>query len=122
VIVILQEVLESSLEKLAQSIAKEHQLECNILWTEGFQTNENNKKQQITSELLQNNDFEVLEKNSFYLGKILAFLQHPGAMFGLGSGITTPALHNQTTIFLMTLSVRGFPFFHQISKEITNAH
>jgi hypothetical protein len=46
-------VLRSSLETGAIN-SKEHQLECNILWTEGFQTNENNKKQQITSELLQN--------------------------------------------------------------------
>jgi hypothetical protein len=60
------------------------------------------------------------KKTPFYLGKILAFTQqYPGAMFGLGSGIYT-ALHNQTTIFLMTLSVRGFRF-HQIN-EITNAH
>jgi metal-dependent amidase/aminoacylase/carboxypeptidase family protein len=65
-----------------------------------------------------------LEKETLLLGEDFGFFtqQYPGAMFGLGSGINTPALHNQTTIFLMTLSVRGFPFFHQISKEITNAH
>jgi metal-dependent amidase/aminoacylase/carboxypeptidase family protein len=54
------------------------------------------------------------------LGEDFGFFtqQYPGAMFGLGSGITTPALHNQTTIFLMTLSVRGFPFFHQSAKKL----
>jgi hypothetical protein len=36
-------VLRSSRETGAIN-SKEHQLECNILWTEGFQTNENNKK------------------------------------------------------------------------------
>jgi metal-dependent amidase/aminoacylase/carboxypeptidase family protein len=68
-------VLESSLEKLAQSIAKEHQLECNILWTEGFQTNENNKKAaDYIRTAAKPMILKYWKKNSFYLGKILAFL------------------------------------------------
>jgi metal-dependent amidase/aminoacylase/carboxypeptidase family protein len=66
-----------------------------------------------------------LEKETLLLGEDFGFFtqQYPGAMFGLGSGINTPALHNQTTIFLDDIiSTGGFPFFHQISKEITNAH
>jgi metal-dependent amidase/aminoacylase/carboxypeptidase family protein len=56
------------------------------------------------------------------LGEDFGFFtqQYPGAMFGLGSGITT-ALHNPDYDFPDDLSVRGFRF-HQISKEITNAH
>jgi metal-dependent amidase/aminoacylase/carboxypeptidase family protein len=119
-------VLESSLEKLAQSIAKEHQLECNILWTEGFQANENNKKAaDYIRTAAKTNDFEVLEKETpFTWGEDFGFFtqQHPGAMFGLGSGITTPALHNPDYDFPDDIISTGVSVFHQISKEITNAH
>jgi hypothetical protein len=86
-------------------------------WTEGFQTNENNKKQQITSELLQKKPM-ILKywKRNLLLGEDFGFLpSNTWRVFG--SGINT-ALHNQTTIFLMTLSVRGFRFFTKSAKKL----
>jgi metal-dependent amidase/aminoacylase/carboxypeptidase family protein len=44
---------------------------------------------------VKENQFELME-NNFYLGEDFGlFTQHyPGAMFGLGSGTDSPALHN----------------------------
>lgn len=118
--------VETTLEKLAQSIAKEHQLECNIAWTEGFQANENDKEaaDQIRNAAKTNN-FKLLEKETpFTWGEDFGLFtqQYPGAMFGLGSGINTPALHNPDYDFPDEIISTGISVFHQISKQITNAY
>jgi len=118
--------VETTLEKLAQSIAKEHQLECNIVWTQGFQANENNKEaaNHIRS-AAKVNDLELLEKETpFTWGEDFGLFtqQYPGAMFGLGSGVNTPALHNPDYDFPDEIIETGISIFHQISKQITNAH
>jgi metal-dependent amidase/aminoacylase/carboxypeptidase family protein len=43
-----------------------------------------------------------------------------GAMFGLGSG--SPALHNPDYDFPDDIILTGINLFHQISKQILNAH
>jgi amidohydrolase len=118
--------LEADLEKLAKSIAKEYQLECNITWTEGFQANENNKE---ATDNVRNaakiNNFQLLEKETpFTWGEDFGLFtqQYPGAMFGLGSGINTPALHNPDYDFPDEIISTGISVFHQIIKKITNAH
>jgi amidohydrolase len=118
--------LEADLEKLAKSIAKEYQLECNIIWTEGFQANENNKE---ATDNVRNaakiNNFQLLEKETpFTWGEDFGLFtqQYPGAMFGLGSGINTPALHNPDYDFPDEIISTGISVFHQIIKKITNAH
>jgi len=118
--------VETKLEKLAQTIAKEYQLEYNITWTESFQANENNKE---AADLIRNaakiNDFELFEKETpFTWGEDFGLFtqQYPGAMFGLGSGINTPALHNPDYDFPDDIICTGISVFHKISKQITNAH
>jgi amidohydrolase len=118
--------LEADLEKLAKSIAKEYQLECNITWTEGFQANENNKE---ATDNVRNaakiNNFQLLEKETpFTWGEDFGLFtqQYPGAMFGLGSGINTPALHNPDYDFPDEIISTGISVFHQIIKKITNVH
>jgi amidohydrolase len=118
--------VESNLEKLAKSIAKEHQLECNITWTESFQANENNiEAVDHIRNAAKTNDFEILEKETpFTWGEDFGLFtqQYPGAMFGLGSGINTPALHNPDYDFPDDIISAGVSVFHEISKQITNAH
>jgi metal-dependent amidase/aminoacylase/carboxypeptidase family protein len=64
-----------------------------------------------------------MEKDNFYLGEDFGlFTQHyPGAMFGLGSGTDSPALHNPDYDFPDDIITTEYLFFH-ISKQITNAH
>jgi amidohydrolase len=118
--------VETNLENLAQAIAKEYQLECNITWTESFQANENNiEAADHIRNAAKTNNFELLEKETpFTWGEDFGlFTQlYPGAMFGLGSGINTPALHNPDYDFPDDIISTGVSVFHKISKQITNAH
>jgi amidohydrolase len=118
--------VETNLEKLAKSIAKEYQLDCNITWTESFQANENNiEAVDHIRNAAKTNDFEILEKETpFTWGEDFGLFtqQYPGAMFGLGSGIDTPALHNPDYDFPDDIIGTGVSVFHEISKQITNAH
>ncbi|MFV8373202.1 amidohydrolase [Flavobacterium sp. LB2P74] len=117
---------EVTLENLAKSIAKEYQLKCKTRWTQGFEANENDETAVATiKKAAKINNFEVFEKEKpFTWGEDFGlFTQHyPGAMFGLGSGIHTPALHNPDYDFPDEIIATGVAIFHQISKQITNAH
>ena len=118
--------IENSLEKLAKSIAQEFQLKCKTSWTQSFQANENNV--QAVNHIKKAagfNNFEILEKETpFSWGEDFGlFTQHfPGAMFGLGSGTNTPALHNPNYDFPDEIIATGVHTFLQISKQITDAH
>lgn len=118
--------IENSLEKLAKSIAQEFQLKCKTSWTQNFQANENNV--QAVNHIKKAagfNNFEILEKETpFSWGEDFGlFTQHfPGAMFGLGSGINTPALHNPDYDFPDEIIATGVHTFLKISKQITDAH
>lgn len=118
--------LENTLEKLAQTIAEEFQLKCKISWTQGFQANENNKEAaNYIRNSAKTNHFELIEKETpFTWGEDFGlFTQHySGAMFGLGSGINTPALHNPDYDFPDEIISTGISIFYQISKQITDAH
>jgi metal-dependent amidase/aminoacylase/carboxypeptidase family protein len=63
-----------------------------------------------------------MEKTILLLGRDFGlFTQHyPGAMFGLGSGTDSPALHNPDYDFPDDIITTGYLF--SISKQITNAH
>ncbi|MFV8369848.1 amidohydrolase [Flavobacterium sp. LB2R40] len=118
--------IELVLENLAKSIAKECELKCKIRWMQGFQANENHETAvAIIKKAAKINNFELFEKEKpFTWGEDFGlFTQHyPGAMFGLGSGIHTPALHNPDYDFPDEIIATGVAIFHQISKQITNAH
>jgi amidohydrolase len=120
------EQLSNELKNLTEEIAKKHQLELKIKWTESFQANENNADANnfITSasKIL---GLDVLEKDTpFSWGEDFGlFTQiYPGAMFGLGAGTETPALHHSDYDFPDEIMATGIKLFHQISKEINHAH
>jgi amidohydrolase len=120
------EKLSNELENLTEEIAKNHQLEYKIKWKESFQANENNADAnnfiKSSSKLLGLN---VLEKDTpFSWGEDFGlFTQlYNGAMFGLGAGKDSPALHHSDYDFPDEIISTGVKLFHQISKEINNAH
>jgi metal-dependent amidase/aminoacylase/carboxypeptidase family protein len=100
------ESTRTSLEKLAQSIAKEHQLECNILWTEGFKQTKiiksSRSHQNCCKKLMI---LKYWKRNSLLLGEDFGF--YPAISWR----DVWPWLWNkhqpfiiQTTIFLMIIS------------------
>lgn len=120
------EKLSAELEKLTKEIAKNHQLEVKIKWTESFQANENNADAnrfiKNASKLL---GLDVVEKDiPFSWGEDFGlFTQlYTGAMFGLGAGLKTPALHHSDYDFPDEIISTGVKLFYQISKEINHAH
>ncbi|SHG34443.1 amidohydrolase [Flavobacterium segetis] len=120
------EILEKTLETLVQSIALKYALKCKLSWIQNFKANFNDDKAvEIIRKAAKINHFLVLEKeNPFTWGEDFGlFTQHfSGAMFGLGSGLNTPALHNPDYDFPDEIIGTGVNMFHQISKEITNAY
>lgn len=119
-------MIENTLEKLANSIAEEFHLKCKTAWTQSFRANENNPDavNHIRNAAKANN-YELLEKETpFTWGEDFGLLtqQFPGAMFGLGSGINTPALHNPDYDFPDDIIETGVTTFLQISKQITDAY
>jgi amidohydrolase len=118
--------IETTLEHIAHEVADEYRLECDIKWTQGFQANENDEMAvRLIKTAVKENQFELMEKdNPFTWGEDFGlFTQHyPGAMFGLGSGTDSPALHNPDYDFPDDIITTGVSIFHHISKQITNAH
>lgn len=120
------EKLSKKLENLTEEIAKKHQLEFKIKWKESFQANENNAD---ANNFIKNASkvlgLDVFEKDTpFSWGEDFGlFTQlYNGAMFGLGAGKEIPALHHSDYDFPDEIISTGVKLFHQISKEINNAH
>ena len=118
--------IETILENKVQSIAAEYQLDSKIAWTQSFQANENNETAVgFIKKAALNNHFELLnKKHPFTWGEDFGLFtqKYPGAMFGLGSGIDLPALHNPDYDFPDEIISTGVKIFHHISKQITDAH
>lgn len=118
--------IENQLENTAIAIAKKYQLDIKISWTQGFHANENN--QEAVDHVRQSarvNEFDLVEKEfPFTWGEDFGIFTklYAGAMFGLGSGTDTPALHNPDYDFPDEIIETGVAIFHQIAKQITNAH
>lgn len=118
--------IEIALENVAQTIASKHNLKCGTKWIQNFKANSNNDNTvEIIRKAAKMNHFELLEREKpFTWGEDFGlFTQHySGAMFGLGSGIDTPALHNPDYDFPDEIITTGVAMFYQISKEITHAY
>jgi len=114
------------LENLTEEIAKNHQLEYKIKWTESFQANENNADAnnfiKNASKVLGLNVFE--KDTPFSWGEDFGLLTqlYKGSMLGLGAGKETPALHHSDYDFPDEIIATGIKLFHQISKEINHAY
>lgn len=116
---------ESQLEQIASEIALKHGLKSDIHWTEKFQANENNSEAvSYIRKSASNLELSILEKElPFTFGEDFGLItQHfKGAMFGLGSGINTPSLHNPDYDFPDEIIKTGSSLFYQITKEILDA-
>jgi amidohydrolase len=118
-------LIKNTLENQAQAVANEHQLEYNITWTQSFEANENDATAvNHIRKAAKINNFELFEKEyPFSWGEDFGLFtqQYSGAMFGLGSGKNTAALHNPDYDFPDDIIDTGVSIFYQISKQITDA-
>ena len=119
-------IIEQDLEKEAKKIAAHFNLKCRTSWTQKFFANENNAKAvDHIKKAAATHQFNYVEKETpFTWGEDFGLFTHQfsGAMFGLGSGTDSPALHNPDYDFPDEIIPTGVALFHQISKQILNAH
>ncbi|MEO8252994.1 MAG: amidohydrolase [Flavobacterium sp.] len=114
------------LEEIAGKIANEYQLGIKINWIQTFQANENKPEAvNFVRKAAKSNQLQLLEKETpFSWGEDFGLFtqKYTGAMFGIGSGIDVPALHNPDYDFPDEIIKAGISVFYHISKQITDAN
>lgn len=114
--------LKKTIESIVSKTAKKHQLDHSAEWIYEFTANKNDLHAfSLIKEAADTNGFPFQLKNQpFKWGEDFGvFTQHfKGAMFGLGAGKNTPALHNPDYDFPDELIPVGVTMFHSILKSI----
>ncbi|RNL90735.1 amidohydrolase [Sinomicrobium pectinilyticum] len=109
-------------EKIARETAQRYGLKPYISWTQGFPANENHPKAiQYIREVAGQQGFDLYEKDTpFGWGEDFGLFtqKYPGALFGLGAGENTPALHNPDYDFPDGIISTGVQMFYHIIQKI----
>ena len=115
-------LLKDKITAIIKNSSKNHQLKHAIDWIYEFDsTNNNGEAVDYIRKAAINNSYKIIEKKTpFKWGEDFgAFTQkYKGAMFGLGSGKTTPALHNPDYDFPDEITPYGVKMFFEILKSI----
>jgi len=118
----LMEEKSTALVNHIEQVCKLHNLEPEISWTQVFVANINHPKAvESIRNAAKNNGFMVSERlYPFKWGEDFGLFtqKFKGAMFGVGSGIDTPSLHNPDYDFPDEILPTGINMFHQIIKTL----
>lgn len=105
-----------------EQITKKHHLEFESAWTEMFLANRNHQEaNQIIRKVAQKANYKVTDKDfAFKWGEDFGFFteKFKGAMFGIGAGEQTPALHNPDYDFPDEILDTGVHLFIGIAKTL----
>lgn len=105
-----------------ENTCKKYQLSADISWTQVFHANINNKEAvEFIRKAATQSNFKLIErKYPFRWGEDFGLFtqQFKGAMFGLGAGTATPALHNPDYDFPDEITKTGIQMFYQIIQQI----
>lgn len=116
--------IEEIAEKTARETARKYGLKVNISWTQSFYANENNTQAVAwMREAATEQGFDLHEKDTpFGWGEDFGLFtqKYPGAMFGLGAGENTPALHNPDYDFPDEIIPVGIRMFYELIKKATS--
>ncbi|MFY0683096.1 MAG: amidohydrolase [Balneola sp.] len=112
------EALMETITSVVSKVAPKHQLESELLWFDYFSATKNDSFcSSIIQESAKNNDLQIQpQKHPFKFGEDFGVFtqRYPGAMFGLGSGVDTPALHNPDYDFPDEIIETGIAMFKEI--------
>lgn len=104
-----------------EDIAKKHQLQLNIGWTEEFDSNNNHQApMKVIRSVIEANGYNYFERERpFKWGEDFGLFtqKFPGAMFGIGSGEDCPALHNPDYDFPDEIIETGINLFTAIVEK-----
>ncbi|WP_299010888.1 amidohydrolase [uncultured Tenacibaculum sp.] len=115
---------KEKLEQLLNQLQLKYSLKIKTSWFEEFYSNINNKeavsiiKKSAEKQKLSINEIETPFKWGEDFG--LFTQKYKGAMFGLGAGKNTPALHNPDYDFPDDITMTGVQLFYSIAKEVLN--
>ncbi|MFO7672234.1 MAG: amidohydrolase, partial [Lutibacter sp.] len=116
------EKLIVDLKKCIDKTSENHQIPITYSWTQEFYANQNDDTAvSLIKEVATNLSFDIFERKfPFKWGEDFGlFTQHfKGAMFGIGSGEESPALHNPDYDFPDEILPNAIQLFHQISLRI----
>ena len=105
-------------EGMAEAIAETNKLECRISWTDEFPVTENSRKAVNTvRSAAENLGLRIVQPDAPFpwsedFGHFTK--KYPGALFGIGAGIYTPALHSPEYDFPDELISLGADIFIEI--------
>ncbi|MEP1152697.1 MAG: amidohydrolase [Balneola sp.] len=112
------EALMETITSIVSKVVPKHQLESELLWFDYFSATKNDPFcSSVIEESANNNNLKVQpQKHPFKFGEDFGVFtqRYPGAMFGLGSGVDTPALHNPDYDFPDEIIETGIAMFKEI--------
>lgn len=112
---------EKIVQFMNETCAKYH-LTPEISWTQVFHANLNHPEAvNFIRKAAEQNQLSLTERDyPFRWGEDFGLFtqKYKGAMFGLGSGVSTPALHNPDYDYPDEITETGIRMFNQIIKEI----
>lgn len=114
--------LAAQCETIANEVGKKHNLKVEIGWTQFFASNQNHPEMvDLVKDAAQANGFEYEDKKEpFRWGEDFGLFteQFKGAMFGIGSGVDSPALHNPDYDFPDEIIPTGIAMFSTIIDKL----
>lgn len=114
--------LDESIVKIANTIAREENLSCSFEYTQTFHANMNNRQAtDLVRKAAGNHSLELEERAyPFKWGEDFGLFtaKFKGCMFGIGSGMDVPALHNPDYDFPDDIIETGIIIFSGIIEEL----
>lgn len=116
--------LKRKIEDLFKKICQTHKLEYKMEWLEYFPASSNDiESNDHVYRAAQENNFKIIERPyPFKFGEDFGWFtkKYKTAMFGLGAGLDTPALHNSDYDFPDEIIETGITMFKSIILNIMN--
>ena len=116
--------LETKCESVAREIGERYGLKIEIEWTQSFFANENNDAVvEAIVKSAKNLQLEMEERiTPFKWGEDFGLFtrEHPGAMFGIGAGTLSPALHNPDYDFPDEILQTGIQMMSKIQEQLSD--
>lgn len=116
------EVLKNKVSQLIATVSNQYKLQHDISWFDYFPASVNNTEcNDLIRKAAAGNGFEVKERPlPFKFGEDFGWYsaQYPSAMFGLGAGLNSPALHHQDYDFPDEITGTGIEMFCAIIGQL----
>lgn len=113
--------LKQQMNAILRRICHDHKLEFRIEWFEYFPAINNDKScNELIINAAKKNGFDLIERlDPFKFGEDFGWFSqnHKAAMFGVGAGIDSPALHSADYDFPDEIIETGLQMFQTIIKE-----